>query len=147
MTSLPAEEILQKIPHRPPFLWVDRVVSLGQENIITEKDIPSDLDVFKGHFPGHPVMPGVLLCEAVFQSGALLISENMKLAPETNIGIPLLTRINSAKFKRSVRPGDRIRVEVTLNDVVGKAWFMKGKVMIDDKVAVKVEFACTMGGV
>lgn len=147
MTHLPAEEILRKIPHRPPFLWVDRIVSLEQEHIVTEKDIPSDLEVFKGHFPDYPVMPGVLLCEAVFQSGALLISEKTKSDTETNTGIPLLTRINDAKFKRSVKPGDRIRVEVTLNDVVGTAWFMKGRVMVDDKVAVKVEFACTIGGV
>ncbi len=61
-----SEEILARIPHRPPFLWLDRVLELGEERIRVEKTIPADLDLFRGHYPGHPIMSGVLLCEAVF---------------------------------------------------------------------------------
>ena len=68
-------EISGLIPHRPPFLWVDKIISFADDTIITEKMIPTDLDIFTGHYPGNPIMPGVLLCEAIFQSGALLIGK------------------------------------------------------------------------
>nr|MBP7518139.1 beta-hydroxyacyl-ACP dehydratase [Desulfobulbus sp.] len=67
--------ILERIPHRPPFLWLDRVVEVGEAAIRAEKTLPQDLDVFRGHYPDYPLMPGVLLCEAVFQAGAVLLGE------------------------------------------------------------------------
>ena len=67
--------ITERIPHRPPFLWLDRVLEVSDESITAEKKIPRDLDLFQGHYPDYPLMPGVLLCEAVFQAGALLIGE------------------------------------------------------------------------
>ena len=70
--------ITGRIPHRPPFLWLDRVLELTGESIRAEKTIPADLDIFKGHYPDYPLMPGVLLCEAVFQAGALLVGELLK---------------------------------------------------------------------
>lgn len=140
------EEIYRKIPHRPPFLWVDRIVSLDAESIVTEKDIPADLDVFQGHYPEHPIMPGVLLCEAVFQSGALLISDILRQQEGPITGVPVLTRIRGAKFKREVGPGDRIQIEAKISEVVGPAWFLKGKVSVDGKKAVTVEFACALKG-
>ncbi|MFC1523791.1 3-hydroxyacyl-ACP dehydratase FabZ family protein [Thermodesulfobacteriota bacterium] len=135
--------IYQKIPHRPPFLWIDRVISLDPETIETEKDILPDLDLFAGHYPGNPIMPGVLLCEAVFQAGAMLIVD--KVSPGQ--GVPVLTRIQGAKFKNMVRPGDTIRVRVKISENIGPAWFMKGKVMVGDKVAVSVDFSCAMAAV
>ena len=69
------EEISSLIPHRAPFLWVDKIISFAGDTIVTEKTIPADLDIFSGHYPGNPIMPGVLLCEAIFQSGALLIGK------------------------------------------------------------------------
>jgi len=136
------EEIYRAIPHRPPFLWVDRIMSRTEESIETEKHIPADLDVFKGHYPDRPIMPGVLLCEAIFQSGALLLSSSMQ--GETTQKVPVLTRISDAKFKREVKPGDTVQIKVDIKEKVGPAWFMKGRLEIAGKIAVKVEFACAL---
>ncbi len=136
------DEICRRIPHRPPFLWVDNVITITKDEILAEKMISPDLEVFKGHYPQYPLMPGVLLCEAVFQAGALLLSERMLNEPSA--GVPVLTRIYNAKFKRQVRPGDLIRTVVKFVEKIGSAWLMKGKVMVDDKTAVSVEFACIL---
>ncbi len=140
-------EIYEAIPHRPPFLWVDSIISFDSKTIITEKHISPDLDIFQGHYPGYPLMPGVLLCEAVFQTGALFMSRTIKdsgATSETGETAPLLTRIKGAKFKREVKPGDTIRMHVTLDEKIGNAWFFKGKVTVDGKIAVKVGFGCTL---
>lgn len=137
-------DIYARIPHRPPFLWVDRIVRLQDDCIETEKKIPTDLDTFKGHYPDYPIMPGVLLCEAVFQSGALLIGELLATKAEDHEAIPVLSRISNARFKRQVLPGDTIRMKVTLKENLGTAWFFKGKVLVDSQVAVAVDFACTV---
>jgi len=139
--------ITSHIPHRPPFLWLDSIVSLSGDKIVAEKEIDTDLELFIGHYPDYPIMPGVLLCEAIFQAGALLIAENLnkgKVDPEMPAGVPVLTRILGAKFKREVRPGDRITLTAILTEKVGPAWFMKGSVKVAGKVAVKVEFACAL---
>lgn len=136
------EEICRRIPHRPPFLWLDRVITISKEKILAEKLIPPDLELFKGHYPDYPLMPGVLLCEAVFQAGALLISE--RLAGEKGTGVPVLTRIYNAKFKRQVRPGDTIRISAKFIEKIANAWIMKGKVLLNDKMAVSVEFGCAI---
>lgn len=135
-------EILANLPHRPPFLWVDRIIEQGNGRIITEKDIDPQLDVFQGHFPDYPLLPGVLLCEAIFQTGALLIAKDSE-ANGLAGGLPVLTRIKSAKFKHEVRPGDIIRMEVELTDREGPAWFLKGRLSVADKTALTVHFACT----
>ena len=138
-------DISRRIPHRPPFLWVDRIIRLGADSIETEKEIPRDLDIFDGHYPGRPMMPGVLLCEAVFQSGALLLSGLLEGEESRTERVPILTRILGARFKRQVLPGDRIEITVKLKEKVGPAWFMKGRVEVNGRVAVQVEFACAMG--
>jgi len=135
------EEICRRIPHRPPFLWVDRVITISRDEVLAEKSIPPDLELFKGHYPEYPLMPGALLCEAVFQAGALLISE--RLINEST-GMPVLTRIYNARFKRQVHPGDTIRIKVKFVEKIGPAWLMKGKVMLDGKTAVSVEFGCAL---
>ena len=134
--------ITDRIPHRPPFLWLDRVLEEGADRLVAEKVIPKDLELFQGHYPGYPLMPGVLLCEAVFQAGALLLA-GQKTATGHK-GRPVLTRILGAKFKREVRPGDTIRIQVSITERVGPAWFMKGSVRVRDQVAVQVEFACAL---
>ncbi len=143
-------EIAHLIPHRPPFLWVDKIISFADNTIITEKTIPTDLDVFTGHYPGNPIMPGVLLCEAIFQSGALLIGKMQK----ANAGarkegrlcesVPVLTRINNAKFKKNVLPGDIIQIKVQLKETLAAVSFFKGTLKVGDKTAVQVDFACAM---
>ena len=144
--------ILDRIPHRPPFLWLDRVVEITGETIRAEKTVPTDLDLFQGHYPQYPLMPGVLLCEAVFQAGALLIGELSRRetgATEGNAesgGVPVLTRILGAKFKREVRPGDVLEIAAILVERMGPAWILKGSVRVGGKIAVQVEFACARKG-
>ncbi|MDR3631795.1 MAG: 3-hydroxyacyl-ACP dehydratase FabZ [Desulfocapsaceae bacterium] len=133
------------IPHREPFLWVDRIVATTDRSIVTEKDIPADLDVFKGHYPDHPILPGVLLCEAVFQTGALLSAQmDSGNTPQGQDRMPVVTRIGGARFKRPVLPGDTIRMNVELTETVSSVCFYKGTVRVNDKVALKIEFATTL---
>lgn len=138
--------ILERIPHRPPFLWLDRVKEISGDTIRAEKKVDEDLDVFRGHYPDYPLMPGVLLCEAVFQAGALLIGERMRGAAEEGDGVPVLTRILGAKFKREVLPGDTLEISASLVERMGPAWIMKGAVKVGGKTAVQVEFACARKG-
>ncbi len=137
-------EIKEKIPHRDPFLWLDRVCEQGENFIRAEKYISPDLDIFKGHYPDYPLMPGVLLCEAVFQAGALLIGASSAGEKDNeNIrGVPVLARIQGARFKREVRPGDTIIIEAKILEKIASAWFLKGTVRVGGKLAVQVEFSC-----
>lgn len=138
------QKIKELIPHRPPFLWIDEIISLDSDSVETSKVIPKDLPLFEGHYPGNPIMPGVILCEAVFQSGALLMSHMMNSADSSGSGTPVLTRIENAKFKQIVRPGDTITIKVTLQETVSSVSFLKGKVFVNDKTAVIVSFACAI---
>lgn len=141
-------DIYGAIPHRPPFLWVDSVIASDSGTITAEKFISPDFEIFQGHYPGRPIMPGVLLCEAVFQTGALFMArrlEGSEMHPTSGKRkIPVLTRIRNAKFKREVKPGETIRMHVSLAEQIGNAWFFKGKVTVGDDTAVKVEFGCTL---
>ncbi|MBC8208355.1 MAG: beta-hydroxyacyl-ACP dehydratase [Desulfobulbaceae bacterium] len=149
---LSLSKITSLIPHRPPFLWVDKVLEYSAGSMIAEKAIPKDLDIFEGHYPENPILPGVILCEAVFQTGALLIAkileddnaELLKNGQALNAGVPVLTRIGGARFKRSVSPGDIIQMHVKLKEKVAGAWFMKGTIKVKEKMAVQVEFSCAM---
>ena len=136
--------ILEHLPHRPPFLWLDKVVEITATSIRAEKVLDADLDIFRGHYPDYPLMPGVLLCEAVFQAGALLIGQNLQAEEGSGQqgGVPVLTRILGAKFKREVRPGDTLEIAAQLVERMGPAWIMKGTVRVAGKLAVQVEFAC-----
>jgi 3-hydroxyacyl-[acyl-carrier-protein] dehydratase len=139
-----SDEITSLIPHRPPLLWVDKIVFFSEDTIVTEKLIPADLDIFDGHYPGNPIMPGVLLCEAIFQSGALLIGKMEQSPDSTSNSVPVLTRINGAKFKRSVYPGDSVQIKVRLTESLSSVSFFKGSMKLNGKVAVQVDFACAM---
>ena len=134
--------ILSLIPHRPPFLWVDKIISLSETVIETEKTIAEDLDVFNGHYRGNPLMPGVLLCEAIFQSGALLLAESF--SDTDNDKIPVLTRITDTRFKRRVMPGETISIEVKLVDTISSVSILKGKARVGSELAVKTEFCCAL---
>jgi len=135
------EEILNAIPHRPPFLFVDRIVELSATRIKTSKDIRPDEPVFAGHYPGQPIMPGTLICESIFQTGAILLS---KMMGGMGKGIPVLTRINNAKFKSIVRPGTTLNIEAELVERVSNAYYMKGRASVGGKTAVTVEFTVTL---
>jgi len=135
------EEILNAIPHRPPFLFVDRIVELSATRIKTSKDIRPDEPVFAGHYPGQPIMPGALICESIFQTGAILLS---KMMGGMGKGIPVLTRINNAKFKSIVKPGTTLDIEAELVERVSNAYYMKGRASVGGKTAVTVEFTVTL---
>ncbi len=138
------DQIKNNIPHREPFLWLDRVHEQTENFIRAEKYINPDLEIFKGHYPDYPLLPGVILCEAVFQAGALLIAV-ATLSEENRVeGLPVLARIQGARFKREVRPGDTIIIEAKIIEKLAQAWFFKGTVRVADKLALQVEFSCAL---
>jgi len=132
-------EIEQLIPHRDPFLWIDEVTSLDDTKIIARKHIPEDLDIFRGHYPHFPILPGVIQLEAAFQAGAILIARTQTVADGQ---VPVVTRVNNTKFRNAVRPGDTLEIEVELTETLSNAFFLTGKVSVDGKTTVRLEFAC-----
>lgn len=137
-------EILNRIPQRDPFLFIDELIDRTEKSVTTKRKVTGQEECFKGHFPGNPIFPGVLLCEAAFQSGALLMSYIMEggLTGKTAV----VSRIQSAKFKQMVTPGDELTIHVELIELLGSAAFMKSKITSNNKVALQIEFACTLVG-
>jgi 3-hydroxyacyl-[acyl-carrier-protein] dehydratase len=138
------QEILDRIPQRDPFLYIEDIVDRTENSITTSRKITGEEDFFKGHFPGNPIMPGVLLCEACFQTGALLMSYIMDggLGNKTAV----VSRIQSAKFKNMVKPGDELKIKVELTEQIENAAYMKGKLLTNGKTALQIQFACTLVG-
>lgn len=132
------------IPHRDPFLLIDEIVSQTDDQIICRKHFTGAEYFFAGHYPDFPVVPGVLLCEAAMQAGAILLSKRLA---EATSGVPVATRMNDVRFKRMVRPGDVIEMEVCLVERLADAFFLKAKVTVAGSVAVRFEFACTLAEV
>lgn len=130
---------LASIPHRPPFRFVDEIVEVGDTRIRTRKLADPAADFFRGHYPQRPVMPGVLLCECAFQAAALLIAQ--RASGDGDRGVPVVTRISDARFKRMVVPGDVLDVEVNLDEEFDGAYFMTGWVRVGAQVAVRLTFA------
>jgi 3-hydroxyacyl-[acyl-carrier-protein] dehydratase len=113
----------------------------GPTRIRTIRRIEADEQFFAGHYPGYPIMPGVLICESIFQTGAILLS---RISGGMETGTPVLTRINNAKFKSIVRPGNTLDIEAELVEKVANAYFMKGKASVGGKTSVTVEFVVTL---
>lgn len=133
-------EITSAIPHRPPMLLVDEIVEQSEETIVCRKTFRADEFFFQGHYPEKPIVPGVILCEAGMQAGAILLSKFV----EEGSGVPVATRLNDVKFKRMVKPGDTIEMSVKLTERLGDAFFLQAKVTCNEKLAVRFDFACTM---
>ncbi len=139
------DDILKTIPHRPPFLFIDEIVELREDGVTCQRTIRADEPQFEGHYPGNPIMPGVLLCEACFQAGAIYLAKQIEQEGRSLKDVtPVLSRIGEAKFKQMVRPGDVITIEVTMKETVSKFYFMKGKVLKGAKPALTIEFALAM---
>ena len=136
------QEILNRIPQREPFLYIEDIIDRTDNTITTTQMISGKEDFFRGHFPGDPIMPGVLLCEATFQTGALLMSYIMDGGLEGKTAV--VSRIQSAKFKAMVRPGDKLEIKVELKELISNAAYMKGKLLTNGKTALQIEFACTL---
>jgi 3-hydroxyacyl-[acyl-carrier-protein] dehydratase len=132
------EEILSCIPQRPPFLFVDKIINRESNSIHTQKNVKGDEEFFKGHFPENPIMPGVLLQEAAFQTGALLLSSGGKK------GIGLVTRVDDVKFRELVRPGDLLDIFVDHVDTIGPAFLFKAKIKVKDKTVASLNFSCVL---
>ena len=135
------EQVLQAIPHRPPFLFVDKIIEMTDTKIKATREVSPDEDFFKGHYPGNPIMPGVLICESIFQTGAILLSN---IIGYTGGGTPVLTRIGGAKFKNMVKPGMTLDLEAEIVEQVSNAYFMKGSAKSESKTVVTVEFAVSL---
>jgi 3-hydroxyacyl-[acyl-carrier-protein] dehydratase len=137
------EEIQAAIPHRKPMLLVDEIVARDDNRIVCRKTFRDDEFFFQGHYPQQPIVPGVILCESAMQAGAILLAKFV----QHGSGVPVATRLNDVKFKKIVRPGDSITIEVGLDERLADAFFLQAKVTCDEKLAVRFSFACTLAKV
>ncbi len=134
--------ITDLVPHRSPFLFIDEIIELVAERIVTVWHADSQAPFFIGHYPGNPVMPGVLISECAFQAGAALMAFRMGQAGRA--GTPVITRIRDAKFKRIVVPGETLRIGVDFDEELGDAFFLTGRVHVDQQLVARLTFACML---
>jgi 3-hydroxyacyl-[acyl-carrier-protein] dehydratase len=139
VASDPRAAVLAALPHRPPFLFVDRIVERTHDSIVTEWDVPEELECFKGHYPGHPVLPGVLICEFTFQSAAIFFDDarSKNIAPGS---VPVIARIENARFKKMVQPGETLRAEVALEDSLANVRYLRAQVTSQGATVLRVKF-------
>ncbi len=131
--------IQKALPHRYPFLLIDRVLELGEKKVVAIKNVTINEAFFQGHFPGHPIMPGVLVIEAMAQAGGMIFlhgGDGKKML--------YLAGVDKAKFRKPVLPGDQIRFEVEVVVLKAKVGKIAGKAIIDGKVAVQAELTCAI---
>ena len=131
------EQILGLLPHRYPFLLIDRVLELTDERVLALKNVSINEPFFQGHFPGVPVMPGVLQIEAMAQAGGILASKAVTFDPTTHV--MLFMAIDAVKFRKAVVPGDQLHIEVVPLRK-GKIFKMKGEIKVDGQVVSSAEF-------
>lgn len=135
------EEIKGAIPHRSPMLLLDEIVLRDESTIVCKKTFLADEFFFQGHFPGQPIVPGVIQCECCLQAGAVLLQQFMG---NVEGSIPVATRMDGVKFKRMVHPGDTVEIHVTLKERLSNAYFLTGKMLLDGKLTTRLDFACSV---
>lgn len=136
------DEILKYLPHRYPFLLLDKVIELQLEkSIVAVKNVSMNEAHFAGHFPQTPVMPGVLMIEALAQAGAVLAYRSTNSTPTDGI-LYYLAGIKNARFKRIVKPGDQLQLHVAMEKARGGLWILQSKAIVDDQVACTAELMC-----
>ena len=134
---------IQKIlPHRYPFLLVDRVTDLNpKESIVAYKNVSISEPVFEGHFPGHPIYPGVMILEGMAQAGGILAFKSMDGVSEEEIAnkVVYFMSIDKAKFRAPVKPGDRLEYKISVIKNKGAIWMLKGEAYVDGKLTSEAE--------
>lgn len=139
-TDIEIREILDRIPHRYPFLLIDRAEDYRpSESIVGVKCVTFNEQFFQGHFPGNPVMPGVLIIEALAQTGAILMSKSLNVDVEGKA--IMFMSVDQARFRQPVRPGDVLRMHVEVLKHRGDIFKFKGRARVGDKVVAEAEFA------
>jgi 3-hydroxyacyl-[acyl-carrier-protein] dehydratase len=140
---LDARQIQALIPHRPPFLLIDRIVDMEPgKRVVAEKDVSLAHDSFlAGHFPDYPVMPGVLIVEALAQTGAVLVMQD----PANAGKLPFFARIDNCRFREQVRPGDTLRLEVDVTAFRGPVGKARGRALVNDKVVCEADLTFAIG--
>jgi 3-hydroxyacyl-[acyl-carrier-protein] dehydratase len=142
--TLCINQIKEYLPHRYPLLLVDRVVDYELGKTITAiKNVTVNEEFFNGHFPHKPVMPGVLMIEALAQTAAILSFMTMNVKPDEN-SVVYFVGIDNARFKRPVEPGDQLRMHIEILRTSRGIWKYKAEATVDGKVAVEAELMCTI---
>jgi beta-hydroxyacyl-ACP dehydratase FabZ len=141
MSILDINEIRGILPHRYPFLLVDRIVEMDAERVVGIKNVTHNEPFFQGHFPDFPVMPGVLIVEAMAQTAGVLV---LKSIPDRDKKLVLLVAIENAKFRRPVVPGDQLRLEMAVIKRKASVAKMAGKATVDGVVVAEAEVMCKL---
>lgn len=140
MSVVDLEMILRMIPHRYPFLMIDRVENLIEgEGAVGVKNVTANEPHFTGHFPGKPIMPGVLLVEAMAQTAAVLVVKTLDMVDQGKL-VYFMT-LDNTRFRRPVVPGDVVRLHVDVKRFKGRVWKFLGKAMVGDELAAEAEFS------
>jgi 3-hydroxyacyl-[acyl-carrier-protein] dehydratase len=135
-------QIMEYLPHRYPFLLIDRVVEMERsKRIVAIKNVTINEPFFNGHFPGYPIMPGVLVVEAMAQAGCILLLSEI---PDRARKLVVFTGIDGAKFRRAITPGDQLRIEVDVLSFRPRAGRMEGKAYVDGKLACEATLTCAV---
>lgn len=132
--------VKEVLPHREPFLFLDEVVELTETTVVARRVVKAEEPHFAGHYPGKPIMPGVLLCETVLQAGAYLVAIRMGIDANMR-GAPVVTRLNNVKFKRMVKPGDELEIRAEHQRTMLGAHMMSGSIKCQGKTVCTLDFA------
>jgi 3-hydroxyacyl-[acyl-carrier-protein] dehydratase len=142
-TDIDIQEVMRRLPHRPPFLFVDRAEDFQpNQSLVGIKCVAMNEPFFVGHFPGAPVMPGVLIVEALAQTGGLLMSKSWHISADGKI--ILFMSVDNCRFRNPVRPGDVLKLRVEVMRARGDVVKFRGRGMVGDKIAAECEFAAMM---
>jgi 3-hydroxyacyl-[acyl-carrier-protein] dehydratase len=134
-------EIKKLLPHREPFLYVDRLETVSDEKIVGYRTFTDTEYFFKGHFPDYPVVPGVILVETMAQCGGAGVAELGVLGEK----LFFLATVDKAKFRRQVRPNDEVRLEIENIKISGRMIKQRGKALVGDEIAAEAEWMCLVG--